>query len=266
MSKPARPPISPESIDKLVAAGATAEVVAKIGKGHLPELASDIDILTECGASVVAGFIKAELQVRHDKVNRYNERHAAHMRKVRADGAKKPPKASALKRASEPELPLDSEVSQVSQVSRGLTGDHEAHPPVPPPGPSPLSPRVSDPDGSVALSARAKAAGGKLTVLSETPNAKLWHIGSEFLMGFGKSEREARALIGHWLKTNPNPAGILDAIEFARDRNVAEPVAYITTLVNEGSQHGTRQNGGGGFALNALEFARRSAECYRTDR
>jgi hypothetical protein len=265
MSKPTRPPISPESIDKLVAAGATAEAVAEIGKRHLPELAPDIDILTKCRASVVAGFIKAELQARHDKVNRYNERHAAHMRNVRADGAKKAPKASAPKRTSEPELPLDSEVSQVSQVSRGLTRHHEAHPPVPPPGPSPLSPRLSDPDGSVALGATAKAA-GKLTVLTESPNAKLWRIGSELLMGFGKSEREARMLIGHWLKTNSNPAGILDAIQFARDRNVAEPVAYITTLVNEGSQPGTRQNGGGGFALNALEFARRSAERYRTDR
>jgi len=68
-------------------------------------------------------------------------------------------------------------------------------------------------------------------VVDEDPLARLFRLGKTILISFGVAERQTGALIGRWLKTNPDPVGLLAAIEFARERNVAEPVAYISTAL-----------------------------------
>jgi len=76
-------------------------------------------------------------------------------------------------------------------------------------------------------------------VVGEDPKAKLFRIGKTILVSFGVAERRTGALIGQWLKVRPDPVGLLAAIQFSRDQNVAEPVAYISTmLANGGARNG----------------------------
>jgi uncharacterized protein YdaU (DUF1376 family) len=78
----------------------------------------------------------------------------------------------------------------------------------------------SDPIGSAA------------EVVGEDQKAKLFRVGKTILVSFGITERRTGALIGQWLKAKNDPVGLLAAIQYAREHNVAEPVAYISTLVN----------------------------------
>jgi hypothetical protein len=81
-------------------------------------------------------------------------------------------------------------------------------------------------------------------VVGEDPRAKLFRVGKTLLVSFGVAERRTGALIGHWLKTKNDPAGLLAAIQYARDHNVAEPVAYISTLITaEERPHGRAKSG-----------------------
>lgn len=69
-------------------------------------------------------------------------------------------------------------------------------------------------------------------VVGEDPKAKLFRVGKTLLVSFGVAEKRTGALIGQWLKNRNDPGGLLAAIQFARDQNVAEPVAYISALLN----------------------------------
>lgn len=69
-------------------------------------------------------------------------------------------------------------------------------------------------------------------VVGEEPRAKLFRIGKTILVSFGITEKRTGSLLGQWLKSRNDPIGLLAAIQYARDQNVAEPIAYISTLVS----------------------------------
>jgi hypothetical protein len=86
-------------------------------------------------------------------------------------------------------------------------------------------------------------------VVDEDPKARLFRLGKPILISFGISEKRTGSLIGQWLKAKPDALGLLAVLQFARDQNVAEPVAYVSALI-----HGKSKNGGGD------EFERRPGE------
>jgi hypothetical protein len=65
----------------------------------------------------------------------------------------------------------------------------------------------------------------------EDARTRLFRVGKTVLMSWGAPERRCASMIGRWLKTKDDPEGLLAAIEYARDRNVIEPIAYISALV-----------------------------------
>ena len=88
---------------------------------------------------------------------------------------------------------------------------------------------------------------------------KLFREGTLTLMSWGTPEKKCRSLIGMWLKKKDDPEGLLALIKFARDRNVAEPVAYISSMVG-GSANGRRSR-------SLDEVARElEAECLERER
>ena len=78
--------------------------------------------------------------------------------------------------------------------------------------------------------------------LNEDSRAKLFRLGKTILVSFGVAERRTGGLIGQWLKAQNDPDGLLAALQFARDRNVAEPVAYVSALI-----HGKPNGAANGF-------------------
>ena len=78
-------------------------------------------------------------------------------------------------------------------------------------------------------------------VVGEDARAKLFRLGKTILVSFGVAEKRTGALIGQWLKTRNDPEGLLAAIQFARDQNVAEPVAYISAVLKQEKSDGTGQ-------------------------
>lgn len=72
----------------------------------------------------------------------------------------------------------------------------------------------------------------EIEVVNEPPEAKLFRVGKTILVSFGVTERRTGALIGQWLKVKPDPAGLLAAIQYSRDQNVADPIAYVSALVH----------------------------------
>lgn len=81
------------------------------------------------------------------------------------------------------------------------------------------------------------APSGAAEPADEDPKAKLFRIGKTTLVSFGVAEKRTGALIGQWLKT-ADPQGLLAAIEYARDQNVADPVAYISALLTKAKSNG----------------------------
>lgn len=97
------------------------------------------------------------------------------------------------------------------------------------------TPQDSEPNGSAAGAALAY----EVDIVGEDPKARLFRLGKTVLVSFGVVEKRTGSLIGQWLKAKNDPAGLLAAIQFARDQNVAEPVAYISTLVSgKGNKNG----------------------------
>lgn len=115
---------------------------------------------------------------------------------------------------------------------------------------SPPSQSHSEPSGSAAPAAVAD----DVEPVGEDPKAKLYRVGKTILVSFGVAEKRTGSLIGQWLKT-VDAEGLLAAIQYAREQNVAEPVAYITTLVN-GSKNGKSQQGLGDLARELAATAR----------
>jgi len=116
--------------------------------------------------------------------------------------------------------------------------------------------------------AYASAAGAAPEPVNEEPKAKLFRIGKTVLVSFGVAEKRTGSLIGQWLKTRDDPEGLLAAIQYARDQNVAEPVAYISTLLSKGSKNGSAQQSLGDVARELAAKARdqeRAAGIFRPD-
>lgn len=97
----------------------------------------------------------------------------------------------------------------------------------------------------------ATASAADAAPTDEDPRAKLFRIGKTTLVSFGVGEKRTGSLIGQWLKERNDPAGLLAAIEYAREQNVAEPVAYISTLLSRAKTNGHR----GKQDLSAMCFA-----------
>lgn len=93
--------------------------------------------------------------------------------------------------------------------------------------------------------------GDTADVVGEDPRARLFRFGKTILVSFGVEEKRTGSLIGQWLKAKSDPVGLLAAIQFARDQNVAEPIAYISAIV-----HGKGYaNGHGGQDLSSIAAA-----------
>jgi hypothetical protein len=57
----------------------------------------------------------------------------------------------------------------------------------------------------------------------------------------GVSEKQSGSIIGRWLKTTPDPIGILAALQYAADNGVMEPIGYVTRLLAQGGKNGKTQ-------------------------
>ena len=90
---------------------------------------------------------------------------------------------------------------------------------------------------------------GSADVVGEDPKARLFRLGKTILVSFGIAEKRTGSLIGQWLKAKNDPAGLLAAIQFARNQNVAEPVAYVSAIVSGKG----KQNGGFGALASAAD-------------
>jgi len=116
------------------------------------------------------------------------------------------------------------------KASQSVTCDAPAAPPSSPPSPySSPTPPIITPSTPPSPGSEPSV---RPTVVGENDRARLFREGKTLLASFGVAERRTGALIGQWLKLGADPEGLLAAITFARDQNVAEPVAYISTLVH----------------------------------
>jgi hypothetical protein len=235
-------PISAGVIDAMLAAGATSGQLAVIVRQHFPELAETLDALISARAAVavIAAMVKAHAADRAADA-RDRERREAQNQRQRKCRAKKKGKRVEVGDVAEPELPLCHVTSRDTRDSRDTCDPpslKEKSPPTPPSKENNPSP-ISEPYGSDAI-----ASTHEVVVLNEDPKARLFREGRTILTSLGVPAKQQGSLIGMWLKSRPDPAGVLTAIQFARDQNVAEPVAYVSAVINGGkandSTHHTR--------------------------
>lgn len=119
-----------------------------------------------------------------------------------------------------------------------------------------------------AADAAPTGADKSVDVVDEDPQAKLFRIGKTILVSFAVAEKRTGSLIGQWLKKRNDPVGLLAAIQYARDQNVAEPVAYISAVLSRGSKNGHGQQSLGDIARELAAKARhleREAGLFRPD-
>lgn len=114
-----------------------------------------------------------------------------------------------------------------------------------------LGPRTMD-LGPVPRTTEAYASAD---VVGENDKAKLFRIGKTILVSFGVKEQRTGALIGQWLKAKNDPVGLLAAIQYARDQNIAEPVAYISALLQDEKPKGQKGRGKPNLSELAFELA-----------
>lgn len=127
---------------------------------------------------------------------------------------------------------------------------------------------VTPPDTENRKQKEDSEASASADVVGEDPKAKLFRLGKTLLVSFGVQEKRTGALIGQWLKTRNDPIGLLGAMQFARDRNVAEPVAYISTLLKQEKPNGTAKRSLTELAFELAADAReleRQAGLHRSD-
>lgn len=73
----------------------------------------------------------------------------------------------------------------------------------------------------------------------EPPQARLFRVGRVILISLGIAERRTGPLLGQWLKqTHNDHAGLLGALEYARDHAPADPISYVTALLSKGKPNG----------------------------
>lgn len=77
----------------------------------------------------------------------------------------------------------------------------------------------------------------------------LWSAGLPMLEGMGCSNKEARSMVGRWLKAAP-PAQVLDAIYNAKSIGTKDPIPYITAALKPS---GVRKNGSGWYITKETE-------------
>lgn len=146
--------------------------------------------------------------------------------------------------------PTKSKLPSFDEGSRIVAKPLEASPTDLDLGPGPGKDQGSEPKGS-ARQAAHKIPDDQLEIVGEDPTAKLFRVGKTILVSFGIAEKRTGALLGQWLKAKPDPAGVLAAIRFARDQNVAEPIAYLSAMFHaKGATNGNRNP-----ADRALELA-----------
>lgn len=113
-------------------------------------------------------------------------------------------------------------------------------------------PQIQSTDSEVSTSAEFLGA----EPIDEDSKARLFRLGKTVLVSFGVAERRTGALIGQWLKSRDDPVGLLAAIQFARDQNVADPVAYISAVLKGKSSNGTNRQSLGDLARELADEAR----------
>ncbi len=183
---------------------------------------SIIDAMVAAGASpkVIAAAIRADYEIEASKLSAKRQKNRDRMRSVRARSR-----------------------TGVHNYAQTCTESPSKVPPI-----TPLNtPQGSEPKGSAADAAIFT----DFEILDEDPKAKLFRVGKTTLASWGVAEKRMGPLLGMWLKARADPAGILSAIQFARDQNVSEPVSYITALLNGKG----KQNGHGKQDLTAMCFA-----------
>lgn len=115
-----------------------------------------------------------------------------------------------------------------------------------------LGPRTSTKDHSADAEPSAPA--------DEDARARLFREGKAILATFGVPQKQQGSMIGKWLKDcRDDETGLLAAIQFARDKSVAEPVAWITAYLKQSS----RKNGKLSPAERALQLARQAEAIER---
>lgn len=115
---------------------------------------------------------------------------------------------------------------------RKRNADVTLHPPLPK---RPQS-TETETDNSVA-----NATGGEPPkVLS--PADQLWMEGPEKLMGLGAKERDARVMIGKWMRDGHGPESVHSAIDAAVKAGTGDPTSYVTRILKpahpNGAHHG----------------------------
>jgi hypothetical protein len=71
----------------------------------------------------------------------------------------------------------------------------------------------------------------------QTPQARLWSQGVPAVIALGVPERQARGVIGGWLK-NSTPETVLDAIAAASRECPIDPIPWITAALRPASRAG----------------------------
>lgn len=76
-----------------------------------------------------------------------------------------------------------------------------------------------------------------------SPRDRLWKEGLPALVALGVREKQARPMVGRWLKDcGDDEARLLDLILRARAECPVEPIAWITAALTKGKKHGTTEN------------------------
>src|SRR5690606_18097560 len=77
-------------------------------------------------------------------------------------------------------------------------------------------------------------------VAPRSPTDALWIDGKETLVSLGVAERQAGSMIGKWLRdTGDDAAGVLAAIQRARDHGTGDPIPFVTRILKPSSTNRT---------------------------
>jgi uncharacterized protein YdaU (DUF1376 family) len=101
-----------------------------------------------------------------------------------------------------------------------------------------LAPASPEAGASTATSSVAKATGGNppLGSVGNTPPSDpvkaLWDFGVSVLTSAGKTERDARAMIGKWRSRLRNDGKLIGLLITANNQSAVEPVAYISKAIS----------------------------------
>lgn len=101
---------------------------------------------------------------------------------------------------------------------------------------------IREEEGKGSKNSEAKASGADAPLAADPPKPidlqkLVWDTGVKFLQYNGQNERNARSLLGKWVKTHGPPA-VLDALRRAEVAASPEPVSYITKVLENGRKTG----------------------------